>query len=149
RGRRFFRSDDFKRARAVLGDKPSELGRLLGALAQALENGPVDATELMLKGPFVRGTGDVTALDAEAKRRGTFAGFAAFDAAYVLELAPKPDDPAFWDDLTQRFARAEKLLVAGTRPSAPDLARRAREHAEAARYTATPLQAKPWREQVR
>jgi hypothetical protein len=138
-GRRFFRAADFKHAQSVLGTTPNEQGRLLGALAQGLESGPVDATELMLKGPVVRGTGDVSGLDAEAKRRGRFAGFAAFDAASVLELAPRPDDPAFWDDLAQRFARAEKLLGAPPRPSAAGDARTARDHADAARATAAAL----------
>jgi len=136
-GRRFFRAADFKAARAVLGSqKTNDVGAMLGALAQALENGPVDATELMLKGPFVRGTGDVRGLDAEAQRRGRFAGHAAFDAAVVLELAPKPDDPAFWDELALRFTKAEKLLSGSPLPNAATDAASAREHAAAARATA-------------
>jgi hypothetical protein len=141
-GRRFFRAADFKHARAVLGTTPNEHGRLLVALAQALENGPVDATELMLKGPVVRGTGDVTGLDAEAARRGRFAGFAAFDAAWLLELAPRPDDPAFWDELAQRFSRAEKLLGTPARPTAARDTRLAHEHGVAARATAAALRVK-------
>ncbi len=141
-GRRFFRAADFKHARAVLGTTQDEQGRLLGALAQALENGPVDATELMLKGPVVRGTGDVSGLDAEAARRGRLAGFAAFDAASVLELAPNPDDPAFWDDLAARFTRAEKLLATPPRPTAARDTRDAHEHAVAARATAAALRVK-------
>jgi hypothetical protein len=138
-GRQFFRASDFKHARDVLGaSPPGELARLLAALAQALENGPADATELMLKGPFVRGTGDVSALDAEASRRGRDAGYAAFDAALVLALAPKQDDPAFWDGLAKRFERAEKLLAAEPRP--PELAGKpVREFGEAARSTAAAL----------
>jgi hypothetical protein len=136
-GRCFFRASDFKAARAVLGtQKTNDTGAMLGALALALENGPVDATELMLKGPFVRGTGDVRGLDAEAQRRGRFAGYAAFDAAAVLELAPKPDDPAFWDELALRFTKAEKLLSSSSLPNAATDAASAREHARAARATA-------------
>ncbi len=139
-GRQFFRASDFKRARDVLGVSPSgDLARLLAALAQALENGPADATELMLKGPFVRGTGDVSALDAEAARRGRFAGYAAFDAALVLALAPKQDDAAFWDGVAKRFERADKLLAAEPRPPAELAGKRAREFAEAARSTAAAL----------
>lgn len=143
-GRRFFRASDFKRARELLAGTKSEDGRLLAAVAQSLENGPEDAAELMLKGPFVKGTGDVSALDAEAAKKGRHAGFAAFDAAYVLQLAPKPDDSAYWDDLAARFAAAEKLLKpksANAKDAAlPSL--RAHEYAEAARATAAAIRAK-------
>lgn len=142
-GRRYFRASDFKSARAVLGtQKTNDQGALLGALAQALENGPVDATELMLKGPFVRGTGDVSGLDAEARRGGRFAGYAAFDAAVVLELAPKPDDAAFWDDLAARFTKADKLLIGAVLPGAASDAATAREHATAARATAAAVRSR-------
>lgn len=143
-GRRFFRAADFQRARAILTGAKSEEGRLIAALSQSLENGPADAAELMLKGPFVKGTGDVSALDAEVARKGRYAGFAAFDAAYVLQLAPKPDDAAYWDELATRFAAAAKLL----KPSATtskDVALpsvQAREYAEAARATAAALRAR-------
>ena len=139
-GRHFFRSADFKAARALLGaQKTDDAGNLLAALSQALENGPTDATELLLKGPFVRGTGDVRGLDAEAKRHGRYAGYAAFDAAAVLELAPTPEDPKFWDDLATRFAKAEKLLAAASLPNAAADAANAREHATAARATSAAL----------
>jgi len=139
-GRHFFRAADFKAARALVGDqKTDDAGALLAALAQALENGPTDATELLLKGPFVRGTGDVRGLDAEAKRHGRYAGYAAFDAAAVLELAPTPDDPKFWDDLAARFTKAEKLMAASSLPNAAADAANAREHGTAARATATAL----------
>lgn len=139
-GRRFFRASDFKHARSVLGaPPPGDLARLLGAVAQALENGPADATELMLKGPFVRGTGDVSALDAETARHGRFAGYAAFDAALILALAPKRDDAAFWDGLAKRFDRADKLLAAEPHPPAELAGKRVREFADAARATAAAL----------
>jgi hypothetical protein len=142
-GRHFFRASDFRAARALLGtQKTNDAGALLGALAQALENGPVDATELMLKGPFVRGTGDVRGLDAEVRRGSRFAGYAAFDAAVVIELAPTPDDPAFWDGLAARFTKAEKLLAGSTLPNAASDAAAAREHAVAARATAMAVRAR-------
>jgi hypothetical protein len=142
-GRRFFRAGDFKHARAVLDAAPAtDLARLLAGIALALENGPADATELMLKGPFVRGTGDVSALDAEVLRRGRYAAFAAFDAAFLLALAPKQDDAAFWDDIARRFDRAEKLVAALPNPP-PELAGQSvREFAGAARATAASLRAK-------
>ena len=141
-GRRYFRAADFRQARVVIGTPSGELARLLAAIAQALETGPSDATELMLKGPLVRGTGDVSALDAEAARHGKYAGFAAFDAALVLALAPKQDDPAFWDELGRRFDRADKLLSALPHPP-PELAgQKVRDFAEAARATAFALRTK-------
>lgn len=139
-GRRFFRASDFKHARDVLGASPAgELARLLAALAQALQNGPADASELMLRGPFVRGTGDVSALDAETARHGHFAGYSAFDAALVLALAPKQDDAGFWDGLATRFDRADKLLAAEPRPPAELAGKRVREFADAARATGAAL----------
>jgi hypothetical protein len=143
-GRRFFRASDFQRAHALLAGAKSDDARLIAALAQALKNGPEDAAELMLKGPFVKGTGDVSALDAEAAKRGRYAGFAAFDAAYVLQLAPKPDDAAYWDELATRFAAAEKLLKprSTTSKDAALPALRAREYADAARATAAAIRAK-------
>lgn len=143
-GRRFFRAADFERAHALLANAKSEEGRLMVALAQSLEKGPADAAELMLKGPFVKGTGDVSALDAEAARKGRYAGFAAFDAAYVLQLAPKPDDAAYWDDLAARFAAAAKLLKAratnGKDAVPPSV--QAQEYANAASATAAALRAR-------
>jgi len=142
-GRTYFRAQDFKAARSVLeAGKTNDAGALLAAVARALENGPVDATELMLKGPFVRGTGDVSALDAEAQRRTRYSSYAAFDAALIVELAPLKDDPAFWDGLAARFLKAEKLLAASSLPLAPDEAKTAREYADAARATALVLRGK-------
>jgi hypothetical protein len=141
-GRRFFRAADFKRTLALLGDAPSgDLARLLAAVALSLENGPEDASELMLRGPFVHGTG-VRALDAEVARRGRYAGFAAFDAALLLALAPLQDDAGFWDDVARRFDHADKLLHALPHPP-PELAgQNVREFADAARATAATLRGK-------
>ena len=139
-GRTYFRAGDFRRAREILATgKLDDAGRLLSALAQALERGPDDTATLMLKGPSVKGSFDVSALDELAKKNGAHAGAAAFDAAYILGLVPKPDDPAFWDDLAARFENAEKLLA---RSKAPQDARdRAKRYAEAARATARALRA--------
>jgi len=142
-GRRFFRAADFKRARVLLeGQSSSDLGRLLAALALALENGPADATELMLKGPFVGGVRDVRGLDAETAKRGRFAGLAAYDAGLVLALAPLQDDASFWDDLARRFDAAEKLLKKSPHASAKRDAANAHELADAARATAATLRGK-------
>jgi len=140
-GRQYFRAADFRRARETLASgKLDDAGRLLSAIAQALERGPDGIGNLMLKGPGMTGSFDVSGLDVIAKQRGAFAGAAAFDAAYVLGLAPKPDDAAFWDDLGARFEAAEKLL-SQSKASAPELAR-AKKYAEGARATARALREK-------
>lgn len=140
-GQKYFRARDFQRVSLLLEkEKLDEGGRLLAAIAKTLSSGPEDAAALMLKGPFPTGTGDVSELDAEAKKKGRLAGRSAFDAAYLLQLAPKPD-PAFWDDLSQRFSRAEKLLAAGPKSDATT-ASLARGYADAARATALSLRKK-------
>jgi hypothetical protein len=142
-GQKYFRARDFQRAALLLEqEKPDEGGRLLAALAKTLSSGPDDAAVLMLKGPFLTGAGDVSGLDAEAKKKGRLAGRVAFDAAYLLQLSPKPDDPAFWDELSQRFSQAEKLLRAGPKPDATAAAPLARGYADAARATAAALRKK-------
>ncbi|HVR18919.1 MAG TPA: hypothetical protein VMS65_04470, partial [Polyangiaceae bacterium] len=140
-GRRYFRAADFRRAREVLAQgKVDDAGHLLSALAVALARGPEDTAELMLKGPGVKGAFDVSALDAIAKQNGVYAGAAAFDAAYVLGLVPKPDDPAFWDDLGARFEMAQKLLSEKKAPL--EEREHARKYAEGARATARALRDK-------
>jgi hypothetical protein len=140
-GRLYFRAADFRRARETLAaGKLDEAGRLLSALASALERGPDDTVALMVKGPGVKGSFDVSGLDAIAKQNGAYAGAAAFDAAYVLSLVPKPDDPAFWDDLGARFENAEKLLSHKKSPAAER--ERAKKYAEGARATARALREK-------
>jgi hypothetical protein len=140
-GRQYFRAGDFRRARATLGAGPLDgPGRLLDAIAQALEKGPEDTATLMLKGPSVKGSFDVSALDAIAKQKVPYAGLAAYDAAYILSLTPKPDDAAFWDDLGLRYENAERLLSA--QKAVVTLAGRARKSAEAARATAKALRSK-------
>jgi hypothetical protein len=137
-GRVYFRSADFRRARETLAlGKLDDAGRLLAALAQALERGPEDTAALMLKGPSVKGSFDVSLLDAIAKQNGPHAGAAAYDAAAILALVPRQDDATFWDELALRFENAEKLL---TQKKAPQPEReRAKKYAEGARATAKAL----------
>ncbi|HEX6765777.1 MAG TPA: hypothetical protein VF103_09880, partial [Polyangiaceae bacterium] len=140
-GRRYFRASDFRRARETLGaGKLDDAGRLLAALAQALERGPDDTAALMLKGPGVKGSFDVSGLDAIARQNGPYAGAAAFDAAYILGLVPKPDDAALWDDLGARFESAEKLL--GQKKAPAEERERAKKYADGARATARALREK-------
>ena len=83
----------------------------------------------------------MSGLDAEAKKKGRLAGRAAFDAAYLLQLSPRPDDPAFWDELSRRFTQAEKLLKVGPEPDAV-AASLARGYGDAARATAAAVRKK-------
>jgi hypothetical protein len=126
-GKLYWRSHDFERAQVV---EPE--AELVAALAAALQGGPKDAAEMMLRGPFLpRGVGDVKRLDDLAARRGALAGLAAYDAAHVLALVPPAEkDPKFFDELARRFRAAEKLL------KDPKQRALARERADAAEQTA-------------
>jgi hypothetical protein len=139
-GRTYFRAADFKKARALLGAGGSEVARFLSALSRPLEKGPLDAAELLHKGPFLPSADDVGELDAEAERKGVYAGRAAFDAAYLLELAPPADDAAFWDRVATRYAQSALLLKReGTAKETAALVESANDSARAARDTAASL----------
>ncbi|HVJ13908.1 MAG TPA: hypothetical protein VM686_00645 [Polyangiaceae bacterium] len=133
-GQRYFRAADFRRAAEIIGQKPADdEARLFAALGRALETGPADVTELMAKGAPATGTGSVADLEALQKSKGKMSGLAAFDAAYVLELTPRRDDPKFWEDLGGRYDAAAKLLAN------PAEKKRATDYAGAARATAKAL----------
>jgi hypothetical protein len=140
-GRRYWRSEDFERAARVLekdpkaAGKPDDKTRLVRGLANALRGGPRDAAEMMLRGPFLpAGVGNVSELDALAKAPGPMNGMAAYDAAYILQLAPpRGADAGFWKDVAARFRRAAQLLADAKAKSA------AAERAKAADDTAKAL----------
>jgi len=126
-GKLYWRSQDFQRAQAI-----SPEAELVSALAAALQGGPKDAAEMMLRGPFLpRGVGDVKRLDDLAAGHGPLSGLAAYDAAHVLALVPPAEkDPAFFGELARRFRAAERLL------KDPKQRALARERAAAAEQTA-------------
>jgi hypothetical protein len=131
-GRAFWRTVDFDEAavaaRAAGGDKGSREAELYLAVALALRGGPEDAAQMMRKPPpDGLGIGDVTGLDAVALGGGPYAGFAAFDAAWIQRVsAPRAADRARWQDVAARFRRAETLLVApADKTRANDAAREA------------------------
>lgn len=133
-GRRYWRAKDFAEAARVApktGDGP-----LIAAVARALETGPVNAVQMMLKGPHLpKGFGNVAALDALAKGSGTRAGQAAFAAALILEIARPPDaDANYFRAVAERYRRAEALLDGETKS-------RAAKAAEAAEATAKAIEA--------
>jgi hypothetical protein len=139
RGRVYFRAEDFAAsARLSAVDKPSPEQALYHALASSLQNGPRDASDLLLRGPQLpTGTAQVTELDHLAAQKGPVAALAAFDAAYLLGLVPPQNDPKFWDALGKRFDAASRAL------SDPAAKKNAHEAGNAARDTARALRASP------
>ncbi|MFW5738913.1 MAG: hypothetical protein ACOC1F_00960 [Myxococcota bacterium] len=134
-GQRYWRSKDFARAAELVKHSKSEEARLLSAIAVALENGPKNATEMMVRGPWLpQGASNVADLDAIAQSKSSLAGLAAFDAGYLLQIVPRADpDAAFWRSVADRFERAARLL------RDPEAKREAQQRAKAARDTASAL----------
>jgi len=113
RGRRYFRAEDFAvAARLSEGDKPNPARALYHALATSLQGGPRDATELLLRGPQLPTSAlQVSELDRlAAEKNNPSAPLAAFDAAYLLGLAPPQNDAPFWEALAKRFESASRAL---------------------------------------
>lgn len=141
RGRVYFRAEDFaSSARLSVADKPTGEEALLHALAVALQEGPRDASELLLRGPAPpTGLARVAELDALAAQPNALAPLAAFDAAYLLGIAPPQNDPKFWDEQARRFDKAGRgLRDASQRKRATDSARAARDTARALRTPPPP-----------
>jgi hypothetical protein len=136
-GQRYWRSRDFMTANKLLaaGGAGDPEARLVAALAAALEGGPKDAAEMMLRGPVLPAAiGNVRALDTLAKAKSPVSGLAAFDAAYLLSLvAPPGADASYWQDVGGRFRAAALLL------KDPSHKKRALDGAQAADQTARAL----------
>jgi len=112
-GRRYFQAEDFRVAAELSsGNNPSPERALYFALASSLRNGPRDASELVLRGPQLpTGALQVTELDRlAAEKNNPSAPLAAFDAAYLLGLAPPQNDPKFWEAQAKRFDSAARTL---------------------------------------
>ena len=136
RGRRYFRAEDFSlAARLSSVDQPSPDRALYHALAESLKHGPRDASELVLRGPQLpTGSLPVSELDQLATEKSNpNAPLAAFDAAYLLELAPPQNDAKFWEALAKRFEQASRTL------KDPAQKRLAHESSTAAKATANTL----------
>jgi hypothetical protein len=90
-----------------------DTSRLVLATALALHGGPANAAEMMIKAPIDElGIGNVAALDALAARGGPLAGEAAFNAAYISQLAARAGaDAAAWRRIAERYDKAAALLV--------------------------------------
>ncbi len=137
RGRVYFRAQDFlNSARLSASDEPSPEQALLHALATSLAGGPSDAAELLLRGPYLpKEAVQVAELDRLASQKTAVAGYAAFDAAFLIGLVPSRDAPKFWDDLAKRYDAASRAL------RDPLQKKNAHEAASAAKDTAKALRA--------
>jgi hypothetical protein len=136
RGRRYFDAKDFTHAADLSkGDDRNADRALVHALADCLEEGPRDASELILRGPQLpTGALQVTELDRlAAEKTNPNAALAAFDAAYLLGLAPPQNDARFWEALAQRYDSAARAL------KDPAQKRLARDSGSAAKDTARAL----------
>lgn len=129
----YFRAADLKKAGQVALQAPQDdEARLIAALSKALEASPADAAELMLRGMPETGLGSVAELDALAKSRAQTNGLASFDAAYLLELTPRQDDPSYWEDIARRYDQAsQKLKDPSDQARAAEYATEARSIAKA------------------
>lgn len=115
-GRAYWRATDFDTAAKVMAGVPAasrtpEL-KLLAALSMGLRGGPKDVVEMMLKSPLgMNALGQRAALDALAAEAGPLSGAAAFDAAYLMEMAaPERADGIFFKSLAKRYLEAAALL---------------------------------------
>jgi hypothetical protein len=136
RGRRYFKAEDFAlAARLSATEQPSPERALYHALASSLQSGPRDASELILRGPQLpSGALQVAELDRlAAEKNNPSAPLAAFDAAYLLGLAPPVNEPKFWEALAKRFESAAHGL------KDPSQKRLARDSSAAAKDTAKAL----------
>lgn len=143
-GRTYFRAQEFGAAAALLPAGGGAEQRFYRAIAKALAGGPSELAELMLKGPMPKGTIDVSALDAEVKAKSVHAAIAAFDAAYLVQLAPEASAD-FWNAVAMRFDGAAKLFEAKAKreKEAGDHATMATKYAEAAKATALSAAPRP------
>lgn len=147
RGRRYFKAEDFAlAARLSSSDKPSPERALYHALASSLQNGPRDASELILRGPQLPTSAvQVAELDRLAsEKHNPSAPLAAYDAAYLLALAPPQNDAKFWQELAKRYeAAARALKDPAQKRLAHDLSSAARDTARALTNSQTRPAASP------
>lgn len=133
----------FRRASAdaaldLVGGLPrDEANEFLLALGLALHQGPKDVVLMMAGGqPASLGYRRLEALDTVAKKGGTFAAAAQFDAALLREVAPPEGaNAAYFNDLAAQYRAAAGKF--GAAPEAKLAEERAR-HAEQIARAATP-----------
>lgn len=143
-GQRYWRRVDVDHATKLLAGWPKDPPRsaeqtLLFALALGLRGGPEDAAAMMRRAPLAAlGFGNVAALDAVARGKGALAFAAAYDAAYLKNLAaPQGADTGYFADVARRFRDAAALAPdAASKKTAEDRAKAAEDTATALRGTA-------------
>jgi hypothetical protein len=119
-GRLYWRASDFEEAAKALATASAASrtpeAKLLAALAMGLRGGPKDASEMMIKSPLgMNALGQRAALDALAGEKVALSGAAAFDAAYLMEIAaPEKADGPFFKSLAKRYRAAADLLTDAT-----------------------------------
>lgn len=125
-GRTYFRAEDFHAVQAILINladskstqnesldaQQSDEVRLLRALAIALSAGPVDAADMIAKGPrFADSLGNLAVLDGLAEEKTELGGRAAFNAAYLRELVAPEGAASYFGDVGARYLMAAKNLT--------------------------------------
>lgn len=131
-GRTYFRAEDFALVERKLQGYPSDEASFLRALATALRAGPRNAADLIQRGPrFADALGNLEALDGIAVSKSSFAGAAAFNAAYLRELVAPENEAGYWQDLAQRYKKAAQGLAGPQRKEAEASAKAAADTARA------------------
>jgi hypothetical protein len=134
-GRTYWRASDFAKSRE-LALRYKQAGAelpLLAAIGEVLAKGPRNAAEMIIGGPHLpSGIGQVAALEQAGKDNRSLEGFAAFDAALLLELArPQNADSKYFEDIAKRYGAAEKRLPPEHRARAAERRRAAEQTAKA------------------
>jgi hypothetical protein len=139
-GRNYWRASDFARAKSI-AERHATRGPdmpLVAAISERLAQGPKGAAEMIVGGPHLpAAVGQVAALDKVGKDNRSLEGYAAFDAAFLMELARPPSaDAKYFEDVAARYAIAEKRLP-------PEHRAGARERRKAAKDTAAAVAKSP------
>ncbi len=136
RGRTYWRNADFAAVVTLTTNREpaTDSGRLVAALAHALEKSPNDAAAMILGSTQLMELGNLEPLERLAQGKSSVAPLADYDAAVIKELGSAGDsNAAFFRDLAARYARAARRLKD---PAQKNLAR---ERAAAAVDTANKL----------
>jgi hypothetical protein len=134
-GRTYWRAADFTRAAEIAArhTRGSADMPLVAALGEILGRGPRHAAEMILSGPHLPSAlGQIGPLDRLGKEGRSLEGYAAFDAALLLELArPAAANAAYFEDIAKRYTLAQKRLPPEHRARAAERARAALDTAKA------------------
>lgn len=141
-GQTYFMAENFQNAEAAFSRaldtetsslEPAQVqaAQLLRALSVGIMSGPQSPVELFRYGSrFPAPLGELTLLDALGAGSGRTAGMAAFDAAYLRELAPKEGSPQFWREVAQGYTTAANKLSGKDKQEAVARSRAAKQTAD-------------------